>query len=296
MDIVKNSRLRDLLTRQGPVVAAGAYDCISARIAQQCGYEAVYMTGNGVSASYIGRPDVGLITLTEMAARAHLMVESLDVPLISDADTGYGNVSNVFRTVQEFESAGVSAIHIEDQTTPKKCDAIDGYTIIPAEEMAEKVKTAVEARRDPNFVIIARTDCLPILGFDEALRRAKLYAKAGADVVFPDLISTREQILTMTTQVDAPILFDIFEQYHGRPTFSVSQLDELGVKVITHCLSAVFFVCKQLTRLYQHLRENGSSNGIINELMPINNYERLMGLDKALELERAHFINDRSIR
>ena len=288
MDIAKNVKLRELLGRRGPVVAVGAYECISARIAQQCGFEAVYMTGNGVSASHIGRPDVGLATLTEMTSRAHLMAESLDVPLICDADTGYGNVSNVYRTVQEFEAAGASAIHIEDQTTPKKCDAIDGYTIIPAEEMVEKIKVALKARRDPNFIIIARTDSLPILGFGEALRRAKLYAKAGADIVFPDLISTREQILTMTTQVDAPILYDIFEQHYGQPTMDVAQLGALGVKMITHCLSAVFFVCKQLTRLYGHLRDNGSSNGIMDEMMPIHDYERLMGLDKALELERIH--------
>ena len=280
MDIAKNSKLRELLSRPKPIVAAGAYDCISARIAQKCGFEAVYMTGNGVSASHIGRPDIGLATLTEMTTRAHLMAESLDVPLICDADTGYGNVQNVFRAVQEFEAAGASAIHIEDQTTPKKCDALDGYSIIPAEEMVEKIKVALKARRDPNFIVIARTDCLPLLGFDEALRRAKLYARAGADVVFPDLVSTREQILALTTQVDAPILFDIFEQHYGMNTFSVSELEALGVKVITHCLSAVFFVCKQLERLYSHLRENGSSNGIIDELMSIHDYERLMGLDK----------------
>jgi len=162
---------------------------------------------------------------------------------------------------------------------------------ISAEEMAEKIKAAVKARRDPNFVIIARTDSLPILGFDEALRRSRLYAKAGADIIFPDLLSTREEILAMTTKVDAPILFDIFEQHYGKPTFSVSELDKLGVKVIIHCLSAVFFVCKQLTRLYRHLRENGSSNGIIDELMPIHDYEKLMGLDEALELEKSHKVH-----
>jgi len=291
MDTIKNARLRDLLKRPGALVAAGAYDCVSAIIAQKCGFEAVYMTGNGVAASHIGRADIGLTTMTEMVDRARLMAESLDVPLISDADTGFGNVSNVFRCVREYEAAGVSAIHLEDQTTPKKCDAIDGYTLIPAEEMVEKIRAAVKARRDPNFVIIARTDALPILGFDEALRRSKLYARAGADIIFPDLLTTREEILSVTTGVDAPILFDIFEQHYGQPTFTVSQLEGLGVKVIIHCLSAMFFMCKQLTRLYTHLRENGSSNGMIEELMPLHDYEALMGLEDALKFEREHTTN-----
>jgi len=290
MDRDKNARLRKLLNGSAPVVAAGAYDCVSARIAWQCGFDAVYMTGNGISASHIGKPDVGLTTMSEMVACAHMMTEAIDVPLISDADTGYGNVVNVYRTVREFEAAGVSAIHIEDQTTPKKCDAIEGYTLISAEEMVEKIKIAVKARRDPNFLIIARTDSAPVLGFDEALRRSQLYAKAGADIIFPDLLSTREEILAMTTKVDAPILFDIFEQYRGKPTFSVADLSGLGVKVIIHCLAAMFFVCKQLTGFYRHLKENGSTNAIIDELMPLEDYEKLMGLDNMLELESIYSV------
>jgi len=288
MDVKKNAKLRELLNRDGPVVAAGAYDCVSARIAERCGFDAVYMTGNGVSASLIGRPDVGLTTMSEMVARAHFIAESIEAPLICDADTGYGNVSNVFRTVREYEAAGASAIHLEDQTTPKKCDAIAGYTLIPAEEMAEKIKAAVKARRDPNFVVIARTDSYPVLGFDEALRRSRLYARAGADAVFPDMIKTREEILAMTTKVDAPVLFDIFEQHRGVPTFGVKELGGLGVKVIIHCLSAMFFVCRQLTRLYGHMREHGSTNAMMDELMPLHDYEELMGLADALALEREH--------
>src|SRR6187402_3582022 len=188
------------------IVAPGIYDAYGARFVEQAGFEAVYMTGNGVSASLLGRPDVGLIDLTLFAAHAHRAAACIDIPLICDADTGYGNAVNVRHTVREFESAGVAAIHIEDQVAPKRCGHLPGSRpVISLEEHAGKIEAAAAARRDPDFLIIARTDAATGLGLDEAIRRGQAYRKAGADVVFVELKSSPrivEELKRVTGEID----------------------------------------------------------------------------------------------
>jgi len=176
--------LRQLLAGNEPVVAPGAYDALTARIIEQAGFPAVYMTGFGTSASLLGRPDVGLLTMTQMVDNARRIAQAVDVPVISDADTGYGNPLNVIRTVQEYERAGVSAIHIEDQIMPKKCGHMENKQVIASAEMEEKIRAATEARATDDFLIIARTDSRAVEGFESALRRARAYREAGADVLF----------------------------------------------------------------------------------------------------------------
>ena len=168
----KGPRLAELLRGREPILAPGAYDALTARMIEQAGFPAVYMTGFGTSASLLGRPDVGLLTMSQMADNARRIVQAVDVPVISDADTGYGNPLNVIRTVQEYELAGVSAMHIEDQITPKKCGHMENKQVVPAAEMAEKIHAAVEARSSGDFLIIARTDARAVEGLDSALRRA----------------------------------------------------------------------------------------------------------------------------
>jgi 2-methylisocitrate lyase-like PEP mutase family enzyme len=177
-------RLRELLEGPEPVLAPGAYDALTARLVEQAGFEAVYMTGFGTAASLLGRPDIGLLSFSEMVDNARRIVRAVEVPVIADADDGYGNPINVIRTVQEYEAAGVSAIHIEDQVSPKKCGHLEGKEVIEASEMVEKVRAAVEARQSEDFVIIARTDARAVEGMDRALKRARLYREAGADVLF----------------------------------------------------------------------------------------------------------------
>src|SRR5256714_11916196 len=179
------TRLLELLAGPDLIVAPGAYDALSARLIAQAGFPAVYMTGFGTAASVLGQPDVGLLTMSEMVSRAAALAAVVgDRPLIADADTGYGNPINVRRTVREYERAGVAAIHIEDQVWPKKCGHMEGKQVIPVDEMVQKIRAAADARQDPDFVIIARTDANAVNGFEDALQRGKAYREAGADVLF----------------------------------------------------------------------------------------------------------------
>ena len=188
------TRLRQMLNGPGITVAPGAYDGFSARLIEAAGFQAVYMTGAGTAASHLGQPDLGLTTLTEMAAHAGHLASCVSLPLIADADTGYGNVLNVVRTVREYERAGVAGLHLEDQVAPKKCGHIAGKQVIPAKEFADKIRAAAEYRTDPDFVIIARTDARAVTGLDDAIERGNLYAQAGADVIFVEAPQTEDEI------------------------------------------------------------------------------------------------------
>jgi len=202
------SGFRDLLKRNGMVVAPGAYDCITAKLIEQAGFAAVYMTGAGTAAT-LGYPDFGLVTMSEMVANAGRIAASVDLPVIADADTGYGNELNVFRTVREFESSGVTGIHIEDQEFPKKCGHLEGKQIIPREDFAAKIRAAVAARRDKDFVIIARTDSRAVAGFDEAIARANGSLAAGADMAFVEAPQTREEVAAVPRLVKGPCLLNV---------------------------------------------------------------------------------------
>src|SRR6478736_6178691 len=201
-------RLRELLATPELIVAPGAYDCLSARLIEAAGFPAVYMTGFGTAAAYLGRPDVGLLGMSEMADNARRIVQAVSVPVIADADTGYGNAINVIRTVQAYERAGVAAIHIEDQLAPKKCGHLEGKQLIPAAEMVQKICAAIDARNSSDFAIIARTDARAVEGLDCALERARLYREAGADILFVEAPENDREIETIArTLHGVPLLF-----------------------------------------------------------------------------------------
>src|SRR5215471_10643282 len=200
--------LRKLLEGSEPILAPGAYDALSARLIEAAGFTAVYMTGFGTSASLLGRPDVGLLGMSEMVDNARRIVQAVGVPVIADADTGYGNPLNVVRTVHEYEQAGVAAIHIEDQVAPKKCGHMEGKQLVPVEDMLAKLRAAVAARRT-DLVLIARTDARAVEGMDGALQRAKLYREAGADVIFFEAPQSEAEIETVAKQLaGVPLLFN----------------------------------------------------------------------------------------
>src|SRR5436305_9814965 len=189
------TRLRELLAGPDLIVAPGAYDALSARLIAQAGFSAIYMTGFGTAASVLEQPDVGLLTMSEMVSRAAAIAAVVgDRPVIADADTGYGNPINVRRTIREYERAGVAAIHIEDQVWPKKCGHMEGKQVIPKDEMVQKIRAAVDARQDPNFVIIARTDANAVHGLADALERGHAYREAGADVIFIEAPRSLEEL------------------------------------------------------------------------------------------------------
>jgi 2-methylisocitrate lyase-like PEP mutase family enzyme len=202
------SRFRDLLSQDQMVVAPGAYDCITAKLIEQAGFAAVYMTGAGTAAT-LGYPDFGLVTMSEMVANARRLVAAVDVPVIADADTGYGNELNVFRTVREFEGRGVAGIHIEDQEFPKKCGHLEGKEIIPREDYLAKIRAGVAARRDANFMIIARTDARAGAGLDEAIARVNAALAAGADMAFVEAPQTEDEIAAVPRLVNGPCLLNV---------------------------------------------------------------------------------------
>ncbi len=202
--------LRKLLKSGKLVVAPGAYDCITGRMVDQAGFPAVYMTGAGTSAS-LGYPDFGLVTMSEMVANARRIVDTIGVPLISDADTGYGNELNVYRTVQDFERAGVAAIHIEDQVFPKKCGHLDDKEVVPLDDYVAKIRAAADARASKDFTIIARTDSRAMLGFEEAVRRGNAALAAGADMVFLEAPQTTAEIEQVPKLVKGPCLLNVVQ-------------------------------------------------------------------------------------
>jgi len=283
MNKEKNQKLRELIDRPGIVVCAGVYDAISARIAEQAGFDAIYMTGNGSMASLLGVPDVGIGTMTDMAMRCRQISHAVNVPLISDFDNGYGDLIQVKFEVEAFENAGVSAIHIEDQAMPKKCGAMEGVKLISAEEMCEKIKVAKAARRDKNFLICARTDSNVVLGIDETVRRCKMFAEAGADFIYPEMVRTKEDILKVTKAVDAPIMYDHFEA-GDRNLYSTKELENMGIKLVFNALSSTFVVCKQLQKFYKYYKENGNTLGYLDEMVTREEYENLLGLPDYLNI------------
>src|SRR5262247_90062 len=223
--------LRRMLEAPGIVVAPGAYDGFSARLIEAAGFKAVYMTGAGTAASHLGQPDLGLATLTEMANHAGHLASCVSVPVIADADPGYGNALNVVRTVREYEKAGVAGLHIEDQVAPKKCGHIAGKQVIPTAEFVQKIRAAVEYKTDADFVVIARTDARAVTGLDDAIARANLYREAGADVIFLEAPQSLAEIERVAREVKAPLLANMVQG--GRtPAVTVSELERLGFKIV----------------------------------------------------------------
>lgn len=274
-----NKNLRNLINKPGIVVCAGVYDAVSARIAEQSGFDAIYMTGNGAMASLYGFPDLGISTMTDMHMRAHQIANTVSVPMLCDCDNGYGNINNVKYAVREYERLGISGIHIEDQGYPKKCGAMKGVTLISAEEMADKIKAAVAARKDKDFLICARTDCNPVLGIDEVIRRCKLFSEAGADFIYPEMVRTKEDILKVARAItNTPILYDHLELADGC-MYSLDELEAMGIKMVFNPLSAMFAVCHSLKDFYKYYLENGNTIGYLDKMVTIREYEKLLGID-----------------
>jgi 2-methylisocitrate lyase-like PEP mutase family enzyme len=223
-------RFHGMLGSGEMVVAPGAYDCITARMVDQAGYSACYMTGAGVAAT-LGYPDYGLVTMSEMADNAGRMTNVLNIPLIADADTGYGNELNVVRTVREYEKRGVAAIQIEDQTFPKRCGHLDNKEVVGLDEFLPKIRAAAEARKSPNFTIIARTDARAVIGFDEAVRRANAMLDAGADVAFIEAPQTMEEVRAVPKLVKGPCLLNMV--WKGKtPEVSIADAQAMGFKIM----------------------------------------------------------------
>lgn len=276
--------LRQLLRQPGIIVAPGAYDCLTARLIEREGFPAVYMTGAGTAVTRVGQPDLGLASLTEMVANASVLASAIRVPLIADADTGYGGALNVYRTVQEYEKAGVAALHLEDQAFPKRCGHLEGKDVIPIADMVVKLRAACDARTDPDLVLIARTDALAVTGLDDTLRRCAAYAAAGADMLFVEALRTADEIERVRREVDLPLLYNFVE--HGKsPLIPVPQLEALGFKMVIFPGSIMLAVCTLTQRILRDIRQHGTTAGLLDEMVSVVELFNLMGMQEALALD-----------
>lgn len=291
MNATPRQRLRARLTTGPLLVAPGIYDAYGARLVEQAGCEAVYMTGNGVSASLLGRPDVGLVDLTLFTQHAHRAAACVSIPLICDADTGYGNAVNVRHTVREFEAAGVAAIHIEDQVAPKRCGHLPGSRpVIELGEAAGKIEAAVAARHDPDFLIIARTDSAAGLGLDDAIQRVQTFRKAGADVLFVELKSSPtliEDMKRITSSVDGPCLVNI-DGGGKLGDLSAAEIEALGFRIAIFpglARNAAGFAIREAINA---LKRDGNTKAVRDRMLTMKEYNQVLELGDVEEWERRY--------
>jgi carboxyvinyl-carboxyphosphonate phosphorylmutase len=282
----KADLLRKLIAGRETIVAPGAYDALTARIIEQAGFPAVYMTGFGTAASLLGRPDVGLLTMSEMVDNARRMAQAVDVPVIADADTGYGNPLNVIRTVREYERAGVSAIHVEDQITPKKCGHMENKQVVAASEMVEKIHAAIEARTSTDLLIIARTDARAVEGLEGALRRARLYREAGADALFVEAPQSEQEVARVAGELaDAPLLFN-FAEGGKTPPIPLNRLRELGYRIVIFPIGALLAATTAVRKLAAEIQAHGTPLALLSEMISFQEFNQMIGLSEIQRLER----------
>jgi 2,3-dimethylmalate lyase len=286
------ARLRALLESGQTIVAPGAFDPLAARLVEEAGFPAVYMTGFGTSAALIGRPDVGLLTMTEMAGNAGRIAACVDIPVIADADTGYGNPLNVIRTVGAYEAAGVAGIHIEDQVAPKKCGHMEGKQVIGAQEMAEKIRAAVDARAHPEFVIIARTDARAVEGLEAAIERGRLYRDAGADVLFIEaVVSEAEAEEVARTFPGVPLLFN-WAEGGKTPPIGLDRLTELGYRIVIFPIGTLLAATAAMRRILREIAQAGTPAAVMGELPSFGEFLDFIGLPEVRDVEQRYIAKD----
>jgi carboxyvinyl-carboxyphosphonate phosphorylmutase len=268
------------------VLAPGCYDPLGARLIEEAGFSAVYMTGFGTAAGRLGRPDVGLLTLSEMVDNARRIAHAVTVPVIADADTGYGNPLNVIRTVHEYEAAGVAAIHLEDQAMPKKCGHLEGKELIGAGEMAAKVAAAVAARERPEFLIIARTDARAVEGLDGALDRARRYRDAGADALFVEAPQSTDEIKRIAERFpDVPLLFN-YTEGGKTPAVTHAFLRDLGFRMVIFPLSTLLAATAAMRSALAEIRARGTPIDLLPSMLDFDAFLDFIGIGEIRELEQ----------
>jgi 2-methylisocitrate lyase-like PEP mutase family enzyme len=283
----RRALLKQRLSQCQLVVAPGVFEMVSAKMADQMGFEALYMTGYGTVASYLGMPDAGLATYSDMVNRVTQFTSITQTPMICDGDTGYGGLLNVMHTVRGYEAAGACAIQLEDQEFPKKCGHVLGRRVVPAQDMADKIRVAVETRSDPNFLIIARTDARTTHGLDEALRRAEMYARAGADLLFVESPESVEEMARIGRSFDLPLVANMVEG--GRtPVLSREELQSLGYRLAIFPAAAFLAAGAAFEGVYRTIQEHGSTVGASTPLYEFQKFSELMGFDWVAQFDSEH--------
>jgi 2-methylisocitrate lyase-like PEP mutase family enzyme len=282
-----DGRLKGLIQRDSILVVPAAFDMVSAKIIEKTGFEAVYLSGFGQSASHLGLPDAGLMTFTEMVERVHNMAGAVSLPLLADGNTGYGGIVNVRRTVQEFEWAGASAIQLEDQEMPKKCGHTGGKRLIDAREMVLKIEAAVESRRSDDFLIIARTDARSVLGFEEAIKRGKMYGEAGSDIIFIESPQTEKELRIVGESFDKPTMANMVEGGKS-PVLKAKELEWMGFKIVVFPVTCLLVAAKAIQKAMEVLKDKGTTQKLFGEMMGFEEFNSLIGFPEVRSFEEKY--------
>ncbi len=280
----KTTRFKKLVLDAEILVLPGAYDALSAKIVEQAGFKAVTLGGYPASGSLLAKPDVSLLTMTEMVNQARYIAEAVEIPLFVDGDTGHGNVTNVDRTVREFERAGAAGLFIEDQVFPKRCGHMEGKQVIATEEMIAKIKAAVDARTDGDLMITARTDALAVSGIHDAIERGNRYAEAGADIIFIEAPPSIQEMRRVCKEVKTPLMANMVEG--GKtPILSPQALQEIGYSIVAFPLSALYAAAYGVRLAMDALIKTGSTAGCMDRMVTFADFNQLVGLEKVRATE-----------
>jgi len=277
----KAARLRELIAK-GAIMLPGVPNAAMARQAERLGFDAVYVSGAGMANATAGVPDIGLLTLSEVAQLAGYIAKAIDIPAIVDADTGFGGAENVARTIRELEGAGLAGCHIEDQEFPKRCGHLAGKSLVDLEEMVGKIKAAVASRRDPDFMIIARTDARAVEGFDRAVERAGEYLAAGVDAIFPEALQTAEEFRDFAKEIDRPLLANMTE-FGKSPMLTFQQLADLGYRMVIFPQSAFRVSMKASEKFFEALKKTGTQSEWLDKMQTRQELYDLLDYDPGAE-------------
>jgi carboxyvinyl-carboxyphosphonate phosphorylmutase len=284
----KTTLLKKLILDKEILIMPAAYDALAAKIIEQVGFKAVALGGYATSASLLGKPDVSLLTLPEIVTHTRNISEAVDIPIFVDGDTGQGNVINVIRMVREFEKGGAAGLFIEDQRFPKRCGHMEGKEVIPTEEMIPKIKAAVDSRQDPDFIIMARTDALAIYGIDEAIDRSNKYREAGADLLFIEAPTSKEELIKINLEVDAPTM--AIQGEGGRtPLLTAKELEAMGFNVVVYPASTLYVAAWAVRSVMEELITKGTTKGFMDKMITFNDFNQLIGLDEIRKKESYYY-------
>ena len=282
-----NRQLRELLRHRKAVLLPGAANALAARVIEDIGFKAIYVTGAGVANTFLGVPDIGLLSVTELASHVSAMREAVALPLIIDADTGFGNAINVTRTIQTLERSGANAIQLEDQEFPKRCGHFFGKSVISRAEMMQKIHAAVDARVDPDLVIVARTDAIAVNGFDDAMERAAAYIEAGADMIFVEAPRSREQIAEIPKRLGVPQFINIVAG-GLTPMIGLGELEKMGYSMVLYANTALQASIAGMQKVLGHLKAHGSLEGVSNQLASFEERQRIVSKPHFDDLEKKY--------
>ena len=275
------TQFRRLLNQPGIIMAPGAYDCLTAKLIETAGFPAVYMTGAGTSVARLGYPDLALATMTEMRDNAAAIAAIVDIPIIADADTGYGGILNIRRTIRQYERSGVAALHLEDQESPKRCGHLNDKRVIPLADMLPKIRAAVDARTDDDFTIIVRTDALAVTGWDDAIRRCQEYINAGADALFVEALRTPDEVARAARELPIPLLYNYVETGKS-PLLSAQELERLGFKIVIFPASALLTATQAIRQTLAALKQQGTTAHLLANMTTLQDCFEAVGLSDML--------------